>query len=241
MAQKKVLISLTSFNGPFYADGKNTGVFVVEALHPFNTYIEKGYEVQFVSETGTYGWDEHSLEPEFLSGNDLKDFEDKNSAFNVALSKIKTPKDLLDDIKDYSIFFASAGHGCLFDYPTASGLHMLASSLYTQGGVVAAVCHGPVIFEGINDTKTGRYIIEGKSVTGFTDLGETILQVDGIMKEKSLESPETVLWKLGAKFLAPIGPWDDFSITDGRVVTGVNPASAVSTAIRSINALPDKA
>ena len=32
----------------------------------------------------------------------------------------------------------------------------------------------------------------------------------------------------------PKGPFDDFSIVDGRVVTGTNPASARSTAIAAL-------
>lgn len=65
MAAKKVLLALTSYNGDFYEDGAKTGVFVVEAMHPFNLFTEKGFEVDFVSETGKYGWDEHSLIPDF--------------------------------------------------------------------------------------------------------------------------------------------------------------------------------
>lgn len=71
----------------------------------------------------------------------------------------------------------------------------------------------------------------------FTDIGEVVLNVDKIMKDKGLLSVEDIAKKYGAKYLAPIGPWDDFSITDGKLVTGVNPASAHSTAQRAIDAL----
>ncbi|SCU77206.1 LAFA_0G24674g1_1 [Lachancea sp. 'fantastica'] len=232
---KKALIAVTSYNGVFYADGSKTGVFVVEALHPFQTYKSKGFEVEFVSETGTFGWDEHSLAPDFLNGDDKKAFDDKNSDFNKHLQNIKKASEVNGD--DYSIFFASAGHGTLFDYPTASGLQHLAAKIYQNGGVVAAVCHGPAIFENLIDLDTEKNIIDGKAITGFTDIGEVQLSVDNLIKEKKLNTIEDTARLSGAKYLAPIGPWDDFSITDGRVVTGVNPASAHSTAIRSINAL----
>lgn len=61
MASKNVIIALTSYNEVFYQDGTKTGVFVVEALHPFREYRANGFNVQFVSETGAFGWDEHSL------------------------------------------------------------------------------------------------------------------------------------------------------------------------------------
>lgn len=235
MSQKKVLISLTSYNDVFYEDGMKTGVFVVEALHPFNTFRKEGLKVDFVSETGKFGWDEHSLGPDFLSGEDKMVFEDKQSDFNLALKHVKKASDI--NASDYNIFFASAGHGTLFDYPKAKHLQDIASTIYSEGGVVAAVCHGPAIFDGLNDKKTNKPIIQGKSITGFTDIGEVILHVDQVMKQKGVLSVEDVAKKEGAKYLAPIGPWDDYSVTDGRIVTGVNPASAHSTAVRSINAL----
>lgn len=235
MAAKKVLLALTSYNGDFYEDGAKTGVFVVEAMHPFNLFTEKGFEVEFVSETGKYGWDEHSLIPDFLSGKDKEDFDNENSSFHKALKNVKAAKDV--KASDYDIFFASAGHGTLFDYPKAKELQGLAEDIYANGGVVAAVCHGPAIFDGLKDKKTGKPLIEGKAITGFTDIGEVVLNVDKIMKDKGLLSVEDIAKKYGAKYLAPIGPWDDFSITDGKLVTGVNPASAHSTAQRAIDAL----
>ncbi|CCH62531.1 hypothetical protein TBLA_0H02470 [Henningerozyma blattae CBS 6284] len=237
MSSKKAVIALTSHSGPFFADGKKTGVFSVETLYPYHIYRDNGFEVDFVSIDGKFGWDDYSLASDFLSGKDLEEFNDKTSDFNVTLRNIKTPDQILKNINDYKIFYASAGHGCLYDYPTATGLHEIASKIYENNGVVAAVCHGPVIFEGIMDLKTGKKLVEGKSVTAFTDIGEKILKVDDIMKDKGFDTPETALWKLGAKYLSPIGPFDDYSITDGRVVTGANPASASSTAIRSVNAL----
>lgn len=231
----KVLIALTSYNEQFYADGAKTGVFVIEALHPFNFYKEQGCEVDFVSENGKFGWDEHSMIPDFLSGKDKEDFEDKNSAFNQALSKTKSAAEV--NASDYQVFFASASHGTLFDYPKAAGLQKIASEIYAQNGVVAAVCHGPAIFDGMVDKATNKPLIEGKSITGFTDVGEVVLGVDTLMKEKKLSSIEDIAKKYNAKYLAPIGPWDNFSVGDGRIVTGVNPASATSTAKRSLQVL----
>lgn len=90
------------------------------------------------------------------------------------------------------------------------------------------------------DQATGKPLIEGKSITGFTDLGEIMLKVDSIMKENNLLSIEDVAKKFGAKYLAPIGPWDDYTVADGKLITGVNPASAASTAKRSLIALKPK-
>ncbi len=39
------------------------------------------------------------------------------------------------------------------------------------------VCHGPAILPGVIDSKTGKSIIEGKTVTGFTIEGELIFRI----------------------------------------------------------------
>ena len=42
-------------------------------------------------------------------------------------------------LMQYGIFFASAGHAALIDYPHASGLQKIATDIWVQGGVVSAV------------------------------------------------------------------------------------------------------
>lgn len=238
LTHKKILLAITSYNEAFYHDGAKTGLFLVEALHPFEVFKDNGYEVDFVSETGSFGFDEHSLAPDFLNGKDLEVYKDSKSDFNQHLKNLKKASEVNAD--DYGVFFASAGHATLFDYPKAKGLQSLAQAIWAKGGVVAAVCHGGAIFDGLIDQATGKPLIEGKSITGFTDLGEIMLKVDGIMKENNLLSVEDVAKKFGAKYLAPIGPWDDYTVADGKLITGVNPASAASTAKRSLIALKPK-
>jgi putative intracellular protease/amidase len=42
---------------------------------------------------------------------------------------------------------------------------------------VGTVCHGPAILPGIIDSKTGKSIIHGKTVTGFMIEGELIFRI----------------------------------------------------------------
>ena len=39
----------------------------------------------------------------------------------------------------YGLFFASAGHASLIDYPDAKGLQQIAADIYADGGIVSAV------------------------------------------------------------------------------------------------------
>ncbi|ORX76586.1 class I glutamine amidotransferase-like protein [Basidiobolus meristosporus CBS 931.73] len=226
---RRALLAITSYNEPFYANGSKTGLFYTEALHPYEALVEAGFEVDFASETGTYGVDEHSLSKDFLSEDDQKVLNDPSHPFNIKLnSHLRKASDL--NPADYGLFFASAGHATLWDYPTARGLQHIAEDIYKRGGVVSAVCHGPAILPGIVDSTTGKSIIAGKKVTGFTTEGEVMLSLLDIIKSANVATIEEGAAAVGAEYVAPPTPFADFTQTDGRVVTGANPASARSTA-----------
>lgn len=231
----KALLAITSHNDTFYDDGAKTGLFITEALHPFEYLRSQGIDVDFVSETGTFGYDEHSLSPDFLQGDDLAVYNNANSEFNIAIKNIKKASDV--DPTEYNIFYAAGGHGTLMDFPYAKGLHSIAQRIWANNGVVSAVCHGPLIFDNLNDPATGEPLIKGKKVTGFTDEGEVLMGLDAKLKRDKLETVREVVVKLGGDYSAPPDPWADYSIADGKLVTGANPASARSTAVKAVAAL----
>src|SRR5215469_2451945 len=231
----KALIAITSYHGVIYPDGTKTGLFFTEALHPFEVLTEAGFEVELASETGTCGLDEVSLTEPFLSGSDKAAFENPKHPFNVKLnSQLRKSSDLRKE--EYGLFFASAGHAALYDYPGARGLQTVAADVWNRGGIVAAVCHGPVILPGVIDAKTGKAIIEGKTVTGFTIEGEVVLNVFEKLKSDKVIPVVEAVTTVGANYSSPMHPFDDYSITAGRVITGANPASARSAAERVVKA-----
>ena len=44
--------------------------------------------------------------------------------------------------------------------------------MYSKGDIISSVCHGGAIFPGVIDESTGKSIIAGRKVTGFTTQGE---------------------------------------------------------------------
>jgi len=231
---RKALIAITSVHIPFYPDGSKTGLFYTEALHPYEVLTEAGFEVDLASETGTFGIDPHSITETYISAQDRKKIlENPEHPFTVKLNKLHKAADL--DPKQYGLFFASAGHGTLYDYPTASALKNIAADIYKRGGIGSAVCHGPAILPFILQ-ENGKSIIEGKNVTGFTTEGEIVLNVLEKIKSDNVATIEEGAAKVGAKYVSPQTPFEDFSLTDGRIVTGANPASAKSTAEKAVQA-----
>lgn len=236
---RKVLLAISSYNKVFYEDGKKTGLFYTEALHLYQAFVQAGFEVDLASETGTYGLDEHSTSKDFLTDEDERIYNDPNHPFNVLLNKHLYKASNLDP-KQYGLFFASAGHATLYDYPHARGLQSIAEDIYERGGVVSAVCHGPAILPGIKDKKTGKSIIDGKTVTGFTSLGEEQMNLMQKIKNDKVPTIEEGAADAGATYVSPPTPFADFHKIDGRVVTGANPASAHSTADAAIKVFDGK-
>ncbi|KAF3989388.1 hypothetical protein FT663_02752 [Candidozyma haemuli var. vulneris] len=227
----KALIALSSYDGAFYDDGSKTGVYFVEAYHPWEYFHKQGVDVTFISETGTFGWDEHSIADSALQGEEKKVYDDSNSAFNKAVQGVKKPSDV--KASDYDIFLAAGGHGAAFDFPKAEGLHKLAAELYANGKAVAAVCHGPLIFDNWKSA-SGETIIRGKKITGFSDDGEKQLGVVEAMKKYGLSTPREAAERNDALYVEPPAPWEAFVVVDGNLISGVNPASATKTAEKSL-------
>jgi D-lactate dehydratase len=230
---RKAIIAISSFNGAIYPNGHKTGLFLTEALHPYEVLTTAGFEVDLASETGSFGFDFNSLQPPFLSGSDRAVYNNSSHPFMVKLkSHLKKASDLKKG--QYGVFFASAGHSALYDYPKAKGLQAIAADVWDRGGIVGAVCHGAAIMPGIIDSKTGKSIIEGKTVTGFTIEGELVFNIlDKLREDKAVPVVEAVT-AVGAYYSTSMSAFDDYSVTSGRVVTGTNPESARSTAERIV-------
>ncbi|KAL5364587.1 class I glutamine amidotransferase-like protein [Aspergillus floccosus] len=231
---RSALIAVSSAHAPLYPDGKETGLFITEALHPFNVFKKAGFNVDLVSETGTYQPDWLSQQKDWLPDEDRAVWEDHSSEFRSKLDKLLKPSDIKAD--NYGLFFASAGHASLIDYPDAKGLQSIAAKIYANGGIVSAVCHGGAIFPGIIDASTGKSVIAGRKVTGFTTRGEEEEGVLDTIKSWNRPTIESTAASCGANYVSPAGPWDAFTITDGNIVTGANPASAHVTAEAAVKA-----
>jgi putative intracellular protease/amidase len=229
---RKALIAITSAHPPFHPDGKKTGLWYSEALHAYEELAGAGFEVDVASETGTFGYDEHSLDPQNLSREDEKALHDQEHPFNKKLHRqLYKAGDLSPH--EYGLFFAAGGHGTLYDFPHARHLQSIAEDIYNRGGVVSAVCHGPAILAGTR-TPDGEFMIKDKTITGFPTKGEVELKVMDKIAADNLRTVEEIAKATGAHYKEPPTLFDDFSKVDSRIVTGANPASSRTTTKNAI-------
>ena len=87
---RRAIITVTSATAPLH-HGHPTGLFISEALHPFDVFKEAGFEVDLVSETGKYTPDWLSQQPDFLNGKDLEQWNDLNGEFRKKVDNLTTP------------------------------------------------------------------------------------------------------------------------------------------------------
>jgi putative intracellular protease/amidase len=193
---RKALISITSAHAKLFQGKETTGLFISEALHPYNVLVAAGFEVDLASETGKYTADWLSQQPDFLNGEDLRTWNDVNSDFRKKLDNMPKAADLHGS--QYGVFYASAGHAALIDYPTATSLQKIAEQVWANGGVVASVCHGPAIFANIRD-QNGEPIIKGRRITGFTTEAENTMGIMSDVRSWGGEMVEELADRLGAK------------------------------------------
>lgn len=70
------------------------GLFITEALHPFLVFKKAGFDVDLVSETGTYQPDWLSEQKDWLNDEDRAIWEDHSSEFRSKLDRLLKPSDI---------------------------------------------------------------------------------------------------------------------------------------------------
>jgi putative intracellular protease/amidase len=97
--------------------------------------------------------------------------------------------------------------------------------------VIAAMCHGPASLVGVT-LDNGSPLVSGRTITGFTNEEEA----EAGFTKKMPFLLESRLQELGANFVEEPN-WSNHVQVDGKLITGQNPQSSLSTAIAVINAL----
>ena len=226
---RKILIVETNV-GKYANHDIKTGLWLGELTHFYEEVSKAGYEVDFTSpKGGEVPIDPNSLK--HLNNTDKKYLE--NRAFvEKALKKTLSPDQIKPD--EYDAIYYTGGHGVLWDFPENQDLSHIASIIYDRGGFVTGVCHGVVGLLNIKD-KRGKYIIDGKRVTGFTNTEEVLSG----KRKKVPFSTENALKERGGIY-EKRRFFSSFAVSDNRVITGQNPWSPKAVAQLLIKELEDK-
>lgn len=218
--KKKILVVLTNVS-KYPNFNRATGLWLSEAVHFVEVMKTNGFEVTYTSPLGGYvPIDPHSIEANAMSEIDWSFYTNEDFLNHLGIT---VPAKAIN-FEEYCAIYYTGGHGVIWDFPNNKKLQEIAIGIWNNGGVVSAVCHGVVGLLNIKDN-TGEYLIKNKRVTGFSDSEEKESQVDKLLPYLT----EDELVKRGAKY-SKTANWGEYVVSDGRLVTGQNPASGAAVA-----------
>jgi putative intracellular protease/amidase len=209
---KPILCVVTSH--PIRGDtGEPTGFAMVELTHPIEVFKAAGIPVEIASIRGG-----HPPIDFFDLGDPVNDRFWKDGAFREGLAHSLVLGEL--DPSRYSAVFFAGGHGTMWDFADDPAVQRVILEIWEAGGVVSAVCHGPAAL--VNATLSdGGYLVAGKTLAAFTDEEEAEVGYSNVVPYLLA----TTLKVRGALHQAAPN-WSVNVVTDGRLITGQNPASA---------------
>lgn len=214
---KKILFVVTS-HSELGNTGKKTGFYFSEVSHPYYV-LSRDYEIDIVSPKGGEAPFEGLDKTDSISMNLYN-----QKAFRNKISHTLTPAQV--NPAEYSAIYYAGGHGVMWDFADNKALADICAKIYENGGVVAAVCHGPSGL--INVTLSdGQKLVAGKRLVAFTNREEDINGTTPVVPFML----EDALLDAGCTFELQ-KPWSDFTVVDQRLLTGQNPMSALTLGYR---------
>jgi len=215
----KILMVLTSHD-QLGNTGVKTGFWLEEFAAPYFVFKDARVELTLASPKGGQPpLDPKSDKPENQTPAQVRFKKDaaaqKALANTVKLASVKA--------QDFDTVFYPGGHGPMWDLAEDPTSIALLEAFYNSGKPIALVCHSPGVLRHV--TYQGAPLVKGKHVAGFTNGEEEVMQLTKVVPFLV----EDELLRLGAIFEKK-ADWQPFSIVDGRLVTGQNPASSTLTA-----------
>lgn len=222
----KVLMVLTSHD-QLGNTGKPTGFWLEEFAAPYYVFKDAGVEVTLASPKGGQPpIDPKSDDPDNQT-EAMTRFKGDPAAQRVLANTAKLKGVTMNG---FDAVFYPGGHGPMWDLVNDRDSIALIENFYNAGKPVAAVCHAPAV---LNKAKyQGAPIVKGKRVTGFTNSEEEAVHLTSVVPFLV----EDELKRLGGRF-EKAADWADFTIVDGRLITGQNPASSGSAAEKLLTLL----
>jgi putative intracellular protease/amidase len=226
----KILMVLTSHD-QLGNTGRKTGFWLEEFAAPYFVFRDAGVQLTLASPKGGQPpVDPKSDIPENQTSAMARFKQDKiaqnDLAHTVKLADMKS--------EDFDTVFYVGGHGPMWDLAESPVSVALLESFYNSGKPIALVCHSPGVLRHV--TYKGEPLVKGKRVTGFTNGEEAEVQLTHVVPFLV----ENELLRLGATF-EKLADWQPFSVVDGRLITGQNPASSTAAAQNLLGLLAQKA
>jgi putative intracellular protease/amidase len=227
----KILMVLTSHDR-LGNTGRKTGFWLEEFAAPYYTFKDAGAEIVIASPKGG----QPPLDPKSNEPNFQTDLTHRFEADADAKARLATTVRLASvKAEDFDTVFYPGGHGPMWDLAEDQTSVKLIETMFRAGKTFALVCHSSGALRHVK-TPDGKPLVEGKTVTGFTNGEEEEVGLTKVVPFLV----EDELMSLGATF-SKVKNWGVHTVADGQLITGQNPASSGPAAKLLIDTLNKKA
>ena len=120
----------------------------------------------------------------------------------------------------YDAVYFTGGHGVMYDFPENKFIQSAVNTIYEQGGIVSAVCHGVAALLNVKDAG-GTFLLQNKNVTGFSNVEEVLAKRDTMIPFHL----QNEIKHRGASYHFGRVPFTSTLEVDDRIITGQNPQS----------------
>lgn len=216
----KILMVLTSHD-KLGDTGEKTGFWLEEFAAPYYVLKDAGADVVLASPKGG----QPPIDPKSDAADAQTEATKRFKGDILAQEALASTKKLADvDAGGFDAVFYPGGHGPLWDLANDADSKRLIEAFAGSDKPVAAVCHAPAVFK---TTKggDGKPLVSGKRVTGFTNTEEEAVGLTNVVPFLV----EDMLKENGGQYQKG-DDWASFVLTDGKLVTGQNPASSEEAA-----------
>lgn len=212
------------------------GFWAAELTHPYFEFTDVGFATTIASPDGG------RIEPDALS--DPRDPSKWSADDLISMGFLNTPEltALLEstprladlDWDQYDALVITGGQSPMFTYRDHADLKRAVAHFYESERVVAAFCHGVAALIDVQ-LSDGSYLIEGKTITGFSNIEEAF--------SDAFVGQQVMPWRIedaarerGANYIQG-GRFKAFTARDGRLITGQQQYSGRKVAEEVIGAL----
>ncbi|TDP73164.1 type 1 glutamine amidotransferase domain-containing protein [Roseateles toxinivorans] len=201
--------------------GQKTGFWLEEFAAPYYAFKDAGAAITLASPLGG----QPPLDPK---SDDPSAHTEATKRFraDVAATALLAKTALLADMRaeDFDAVFYPGGHGPLWDLAEDPHSIALIETMVRADKPVSAVCHAPGVLRHARNAD-GTPLVNGRKVTGFTNSEEAAVQLTDVV-------PFLVedMLKANGGIYSKDADWQPYVLTDGKLVTGQNPASSEQAA-----------
>jgi putative intracellular protease/amidase len=223
----KILMILTS-HAQLGDTGEKTGFWLEEFAAPYYAFRDAGAEITLASPKGG----QPPLDPKSDAPDAQTDATRRFRADADATAALAATHKLAHVVaSQFDAVFYPGGHGPLWDLANDATSIAIIETTLAAGKPVGFVCHAPAALKNTH-APDGAPLVTGRKVTGFTNSEEAAVGLTDVVPFLL----EDMLKASGAEY-SKGRDFSAYTVQDGLLITGQNPASSEDAAKKLLASL----